>query len=146
MKDKTKKLIYWLLPVFALILQVGFMEFLSFVLQLKPSPPSPFDFLGTILLGILVILLILIGYLIACLYKRMEYKSIVLVYAVLFFFALEVLITSPKLIHHDFGTEYDIWGVVVLCMEGIFIWNLYPVILSVLLYQYSKKIVYPNKY
>lgn len=82
---KTKKLIYWILPAVALIFQVGIFKFLDLVFNLEPNPPSPADILGNILLFILGVFLILIGYLIAYLYKKTKYKSIILVYGILFF-------------------------------------------------------------
>ena len=142
---KTKKLIYWILPVIALIFQVGIFKFLDLVFDLEPNSPSPADILGDILLFILDIFLILIGYLIAHLYKRTRYKSIVLVYGILFFFSLGVLVDSKAVINYDYTATNAIWGVVVSCIKRIWIWSSYPIILSVLLYWYSKRIVYPEE-
>lgn len=142
---KTKKLIYWILPAVALIFQVGIFKFLDLVFSLEPNSPSPADILGNILLFILGVFLILIGYLIAYLYKKTKYKSIILVYGILFFFSLGVLVDSKAIIHYDYSATNAIWGVIVSCIKSIWIWNSYPIILSVLLYWYSKRIVYPEE-
>lgn len=139
-----KKIIYWLLPIAALMLQMGLFKCVDFIFRLESFPPSLFAAITYILLYILAVFLVLVGYLIAYIYKIAMYKSIVLVYSMLFFFALEILIESKRYINYDYSTEDAIWIVVVSCLKGILIWNSYPVILSVLLHWYSKKIVYPE--
>lgn len=142
---KTKKLIYWILPVFALLLQIGIFKFLDLVLGHEPASPSPADILGNILLFILAVFLVVVGYLIVLIYQKAGFKNIVLVYAILFFFSLGVFVDAKAVINYDYTTINTIWTVIVSCLERIWIWDSYPIILSVLLYWYSKKIVYPEE-
>lgn len=140
---KTKKLIYWLLPIVALMLQIGIFSIIDLVLKNDDPGPVP-PVLGYILMSILVVFVALVGYIITYLYRKLRYKSIILVYGILFFFSLEVLVDSNTVINYDYTTKGAVWDVIINCMKGIFVWNSYPVILSILLHWYSKRIVYPE--
>lgn len=139
---KIKKLIYWFLPVAALMLQMVLFNIIDLMLNSK-QPAAVADALEDFALLIWFIFFVMIGYIVALIYKNVGFKGIVLVYTILFFFALEVFVDTKAVINYDFTTN-TIWFFIIRCMKRIIMWNSYPVILSVLLHWYSKRIVYPE--
>lgn len=139
---KIKKLIYWFLPVAALMLQMVLFNIIDLMLNSK-QPAAVADALEDFALLIWSIFFVMIGYIVALIYKNVGFKGIVLVYTILFFFALEVFVDTKAVINYDFTTN-TIWFFIIRCMKRIIMWNSYPVILSVLLHWYSKRIVYPE--
>lgn len=134
------KAIYWLLPVIAMAIQVGLLNLLDFILRHEPSPPDPFGVAGVILLAIVMIFVVLIGYFVTYLYERLKYEKIVLVYAILAFFVCDVLMDYKYVLEYDYTTKDAVYKVVIRCLGDLFMWTLYPVILSGLLHWYSKKV------
>lgn len=139
---KIKKLIYWFLPVAALMLQMVLFNIIDLMLNSK-QPAAVADALEDFALLIWSIFFVMIGYIVALIYKNVGFKGIVLVYTILFFFALEVFVDTKAVINYDFTTN-TIWFFIIRCIKRIIMWNSYPVILSVLLHWYSKRIVYPE--
>lgn len=139
---KIKKLIYWFLPVAALMLQMVLFNIIDLMLNSK-QPAAVADALEDFALLIWFIFFVMIGYIVALIYKNVGFKGIVLVYTILFFFALEVFVDTKAVINYDFTTN-TIWFFIIRCMKRIIMWNSYPVILSILLHWYSKRIVYPE--
>lgn len=139
---KIKKLIYWFLPVAALMLQMVLFNIIDLMLNSK-QPAAVADALEDFALLIWSIFFVMIGYIVALIYKNVGFKGIVLVYTILFFFALEVFVDTKAVINYDFTTD-TIRFFIIRCMKRIIMWNSYPVILSILLHWYSKRIVYPE--